>query len=340
MALRDFQHRYKPGSDLVKAGLAFMRADGRLSDVAMTDRDSHDILRGLEELRNVERTANPISAGSSPWNGGSMASSEFVNVSFDASLVGRLPMSAGRPFGVATLIPGCDASAAWTAESDVKQVCELSIDRIVLPPRKVVSVTVLTDDLLRASPIDAEAAAQSAMTRATVLALDSAFVSASAPSSSTPSGIFYGCPTVSSTGTTVAQISADLANVVDELADASIPLIGAVWVMSPRAYAFLRLMKIAGADGTVAGFNVLTSDAAAGVCGLIASQLVVLARDDVVQLSVATHASVAMGSGTINLWQVNARGLMVELWANWQAAVTDSTGSPLCACRITSASWA
>jgi hypothetical protein len=76
-----------------------------------------------------------------------------------------------------------------------------------------------------------------------------------------------------------------------------------------------------------------------GVIGLVASQCITVAQDDNVTISIATHATVDFGGGLKSLWQSNMTGVLCEIFANWEVAATDSSGTRA-ATRLTGASYA
>lgn len=84
--------------------------------------------------------------------------------------------------------------------------------------------------------------------------INSSLVGSDAGDSDKPQGLAYGAQTVSSSGSTVAQITTDLRAMIDKFVTAHASLDGAVWIVSPQAGALMRLLEIADADGTLAGF--------------------------------------------------------------------------------------
>jgi hypothetical protein len=156
-------YRKWPRAELfAKSAVLLMKSRGALADVEMVDPDAAQLLRCWTNRSMIEErvkaAASPIEAGDEPWASAQMAAREFLDLVAESSLIGRLPMARRAPFRTATIAPGTDASASWTAEGESKSVTEMTLDAMLLDPFKVSSIAVLTNDLIRGSPVDAEAA--------------------------------------------------------------------------------------------------------------------------------------------------------------------------------------
>jgi hypothetical protein len=272
-------------------------------------------------------------------------SAEFIAVAVDeVTLPGRLPMAHRMRLAVRSIAPGSDAIAAWVSDAGSKVVTEASFDEVLLPVRKCATIAVLTDDVVAASAVDAERMTMNALQRAVRIAVDTAFVSDDAGTASAPPGVLSQAITVASSGSTPSAIATDLSNMIAIPSGAHVALDGAVWIMSPAASAYLRLVKVADSDGTIGGFPVLTSDAATGVVALVATQYIGVARSDRVVLAATGHATLDMAGGsspTFSLWQKNCTGIKVEMFANWQTfGPSDSNGDTFAVVSLEGAAWA
>jgi HK97 family phage major capsid protein len=175
-------------------------------------------------------------------------------------------------------------------------------------------------------------------------AIDQTFIdpSAVAVSGVSPASVTSSAAPTASTGSTLAQIDADLGATVDALIAAGSDLSTAQWVLHPRSATYLpRLRGTDGAlafpimtatGGTLMRLPVLTSAnlpvaATTGdptcIC-LIDGDAVMLADDRDASLTVSTAASVevddaptADARSLVSLWQMNMVGLRAERFVNW-----------------------
>jgi HK97 family phage major capsid protein len=172
--------------------------------------------------------------------------------------------------------------------------------------------------------------------------LDAQFIDASvtAQAGINPASITSGISATSSTGSSVAQINADVRTALTAGIAAGITYQTGVWILHPRTALYLSGVLTAGnvpmwptisvRGGTWYGLPVITSSAVPIDTGadtyivLIDAQNVLLAQGGV-DLSVARSASLQMDSAPsegaasqISLWQSNLVGLRAEMYANWR----------------------
>src|SRR5690349_5228036 len=226
--LRDYQ-RWPRATRFARVALAV--ASGRTtSDLKQFDGAE---IAHLAEVANdritaekrVYKTASPLTLDTGAWADWAESASEFVQLVYDAALVGRLPAAHRIPFRTAILAPGGDASAAWTGEAGEKPVTEMVLDRVVLDPRKITAVAALAKEVIEGSSVDAARMVLDALVRANVLALDETLITANAAVAGVaPAGILANAQAVASTGTTVAQVAHDLSAMVAIPAAARIAL--------------------------------------------------------------------------------------------------------------------
>jgi hypothetical protein len=159
-------------------------------------------------------------------------------------------------------------------------------------------------------------------------------------STARPASLLNGAPTVTSTGSTAAQIIADLSSL---LALITTPGDGLRWVMKSTTY-YAIAAKLAGAGMPLTPGYLLTIPVVMGSTSpqqiaLIDCDAIAYASDDAIGLDVATHASIEMsdspsqdgaagtGAALVNLFQVGAIAIRARLGVNWTATHYEP-GSP------------
>ena len=173
-----------------------------------------------------------------------------------------------------------------------------------------------------------------------------------APTAAAPGGLGYGATVITSTGTTIAQITADCANAIDIIADAG--YMPDAWLLSPKAAATVRLLKVADAGGdTLAGLPILSGVGVKGVT-LLDSSRIALSLGDRVVLTASGDGDVEMSDapGADSTVPTAATSNMVSLFATNSVALravaainasivaeADSNGSKA-SVSIGGASWA
>lgn len=208
---------------------------------------------------------------------------------------------------------------------------------VLLPPRKVVGLAVLTQEAIRASHQDADAIVLAELVRAVVEARDRAFIDNSIADSVT-----IGAPTIPSSGSSIAQIDGDLRAALQVAFDANIPLAEPAWIMPPQTATFMATLRDASGSaayptigptgGSLLNIPVVTSTAV-GRSGspnerfiaLVDAAEVLYAQDDAVELGLARHAAVTMNdaptpgaTSLVSLWQSGCVGLRAEQHVAWR----------------------
>jgi hypothetical protein len=123
-----------------------------------------------------------------------------------------------------------------------------------------------------------------------------------------------------------------------------------LWLLSPKANAYLRLLRMVADNGTLGGFPVYSSAGINGVT-LLASDRVALSLGDAVSIGVSDHGDVEMADDPthdsvtptettlVSLWQTDSRAIRATAFANWSlVAPADSNGSHGVA-TLTGATW-
>jgi len=269
---------------------------------------------------------------------------EFIELLRPKTILGRISGFRAVPF--LTRIPRqtSGVSGKWVGEGSPKPVQAMGFDAITLAFSKASVIIALTEEIVRMSTPSAEALAQSDMIKGVSQYLDVQFIDPSvAPISGvSPGAITNGLTAVASSGSTLAQIEADISAVMMKLVNANLDLSTAVWVMNPRTALYLSLVRttqgpyafpgINVQGGVFHGLNVITSNNVP-VSGSPGTTIIVLmdpseilmADDGAVTVDMSREASLQMSDSPsagaqqlVSLWQNNMVGLRAERYINWQ----------------------
>jgi hypothetical protein len=347
---------------LVRAGVALAAARGSLEDTrafvdAMVRRgawwqEDRDFGKNIGEFGNhyaIERYVTKADPGMVDPSVVA-ASSQFLDWARAETIIARLPAARNVGFQTGVVVATAGTVAAWVGEAAAKPVVEAAFANTSLPPRKVAVITTLSRDLTIASAVDVEERLGADLKAGVVETLDAAFASADAAIAGVkPAGIFHGAPTIASTGSTAAQMVADLNAMVAALSTAGVSLRSACWIMRPEAATAYALafpaVELGVNGGMLAGLPaIVSSGMPEHTVGLLASEYVVVAGGDIVALRVSEEANVDMAGGnapTFSMWQRNCVALIAEVWGNWSLAggPRDSSGDPLGAVLLTGVSY-
>jgi hypothetical protein len=137
---------------------------------------------------------------------------------------------------------------------------------------------------------------------------------------------------------------------IEVLTEGGISLRSASWIMSEAAYSLYRLLKVADADGTIAGLPVIASAGAAGSVMLAAAEYVTILLGDGVTLfasgegalemdTAPTHDAVTPTETTLGEpvpdFQTHSVALSATIYANWQVGgPVNTAGSALAVVRM------
>lgn len=302
-------------------------------------------------------TTNPAWGGTLVY--AETMASEFIELLRPKTIIGRLPSLRRVPFNVR--IPrqtGGITTAGWVGQGLSKPVGSLSLDAVTLPWAKVAVIVAMTEELARFSDPSAESVVNNDMIAAISQFLDKQFVDPSiAPVAGVnPGSITNGLTPITSTGSTVAQVTADLATMLSAMSGAGIPMNAPAWIMHPRTAIYLTLLRGAtdtaafpsmAANGTLLGYPVITSTSVPlgggpgflGMVILLDQPEVFLADDGGVSLDVSREASLQLDTAPAtpptpltSLWQQNLIGIKAERFIFWMRrfdpAVQVLTGVP------------
>lgn len=270
--------------------------------------------------------------------------SEFIDLLRPATILGKLPLRP-VPFNVSIPRQTAGVTAQWVGEGLSKPVGPLSFDRLSIPWAKVAIISVITDELARFSDPSAEMLVRDDLVASISTFLDKQFVDPTvAPSANLrPGAITNGTATqvlvVPSTGSTVAAILADVANLQKQMAALNLGMTRMFWIMNPAAV--ITLANLRGAmdqymfpelPANFRGWPVVQSTSvplgtpAAGQTPLILvdTNEIFHAEDPIIDVQASNEASLQLDSAPatpptpmVSLWQQNLLGIKAEQYQYW-----------------------
>ena len=266
------------------------------------------------------------------------------------TIIGRLAGAKRLPFLSRTIGLSAGTTAYWRQAGVAVPVSGATFAAPTLLDRKAVhAMLVTTDEFLRESSPIAERALVADLVRAIAVAIDAALLDPSnSGDDSTPAAITT-TGSVASTGSTLAQIDADLRGAAEELASSGADMMSAVWAMHPRTATFLAALRGTGGapafpdlgvnGGTVFGLPVLVSagvpmdadTAALTQISLISADALAIADEGETSLFMSRDATIEMaddptGSGIapaaatkqlVSMFQSNSVAIMASSYLNW-----------------------
>jgi hypothetical protein len=314
------------GQDFVRALIA--RA------VAPMDAASYAAERWGDRAATVTRAA--VEAGTSggwaaPLVG--TAGGEFFAAVAERSIIGRLAGLRRMPTNMRIAYLSGNGRASWVGESWGAPLTRAEFSQTVLDDLKVQAVAAASKELLESADIGAESVIRAELVRATVQALDEAFINpANAGVADTmPASITNGI--VGTTGST--SPSADFKDLVTNFTG---DLATAYLLMQPRLAVGMygtNFPAIGARGGTAAGIPVITSRyVPAGLVALVdpggiavsegpVEQRVITQGDIFMDNAISMSGGESVGSpplakSVVSLWQANMTAFAVTVHANWK----------------------
>jgi HK97 family phage major capsid protein/HK97 family phage prohead protease len=269
--------------------------------------------------------------------------SEFIDLLRPLTIVGRMTNLRRVPFNIRMAKTASGTSVGWVGQGKPKPVSAMDFDTVSLTWAKIAGIVVLTEELVRFSSPSAEAIVRDDMLKAISSFMDAQFIdpTVAAVAGTNPASVTNGVSPVTSTGATLAAITADVNTVMNNFATANLDPRSAAWVMRPRTAQYLATLRtsqdilafpgINMMGGTFQGLPVIVSnsvpfDTGSSTYIVLADASEILFSDDgAVRLDSSNQASLQMDSAPsegaatmVSLWQHNMIGLRAERFVNWQ----------------------
>ena len=276
----------------------------------------------------------------------------LLQVERATSVLGRLLPSVRRvPANVSFARADVGATASWFTEGSAIKLTKQALERVTLTSETTVgAIGVYTKEVIQFGDADGLNAVGVDIAGAAALAVDEALLdSSNSGSGGKPAGITNGLPSaqvLTSSGSTIATLTADAREAQQRLLDANASCRRAVWIMNERtALSIGALLTTSGAlafptisavGGFWFGLPVLTSEALLPYGSPSESDIVLLdpmalavADSGQADIQLATSASLEMsdspgGSSTaptaenmVSLYQTNSVAVRVVRRVNW-----------------------
>jgi len=341
MPVVSIKSNVEPGTAFVRAAMAILATKGSryeaIEYAKRWEKETPEVGLFLKAAVAPGNTTDPAWAGALVTT--QNITSEFIELSRPATILGRIPGFRRVPFNASVPIQTAGGTYGWVGQGKAKPVTALAFGSTKLDISKAAGIIVLTEELVKMSNPAAEGIVRADMIAGIAQFLDSQFIdpAVAAVAGQNPASITNGIAGVASTQNPYEDLHA----LLSKFAAANVPLRGASLILSETnalAMGFLRdangnrvFPNISVNGGTVEGFTVVTSNAAGTNVILVQPQAVLYADDGGVSIDVSREASVQMDSAPmspadattvlVSLWQNNLVGLRAERFINWKRAV-------------------
>ena len=283
---------------------------------------------------------------------------DFVEFLRPKTIIGRfgegnIPSLRRVPFNIQIGGQTSGADAYWVGEGRPKPLTKFGTDTQSLRWAKVANIAVITEELARFSSPSAEGLVRDELARAIISRLDIDFIdpAKAAVADVSPASVTNGAFSIASSGTSAADIEADVAALLGHFLGLNVDIAQGVWIMSANTALALTMVRNALGQrsypemnltgGTFFGLPVIVSQHAAvsgspgnGIVALVIASDIWLADDGQVVIDVSREASLEMsdaptnsvaagsplapvGTSLVSLWQTNSIGVKAERFINW-----------------------
>lgn len=269
--------------------------------------------------------------------------SEFLELLRPKTLLGRIPGLKRVPFNISMPSQTAGGTYQWVGEGKAKPVTKATFGTVTLGMAKAAGIIVLTEELVRSSQPSAQQVVRDELVAGIGAFLDNQFIDPTVTVDGviSPASITNGVTGNPSTGSTEAQIRADLLQLLGGF-PTGMGLGGVVLLMAESTALALGMVTnavgsaafpgIGPMGGTLLGIPVVTSDTVGDQIVAVHAPSVLFADDGGVEIDVSREASLQMDSEPteptaaetvmVSLWQRNLVGLRAERFINWKKART------------------
>lgn len=137
------------------------------------------------------------------------------------------------------------ASGSYIGENTNATKSQQNFGNVLLTAKKLAVLVPVSNDLIRNSSPQADMVVRDDVVRSLAVTEDAAFIRADGTNGQ-PKGLRYWCPAgniVATSGTSLAQITADLGNALLALMNANVPSGNWAWIISPRTWKALTTIQ-------------------------------------------------------------------------------------------------
>jgi len=258
------------------------------------------------------------------------AATEFFSVVRQRSLIGKIEGLRRIPLRTRLVTAATGFAAAWIGEGQAVPLSKASYDEATLPPRKLSSLCVVSNELLQSADPAAELMIRNDLVNACVDALNQSFIDPANAGTADlePASITNGVTDIPATGDGLT----DIRNLIDVFPG---DLERAILIGSPSSFAALHdpnvLPSLGVRGGEAIGIPAIASTAAGDTITLLDPDGIALGEAEMA-LKVSTQGTIEMSDaptqdGTtptpvnqVSLWQSDSTALMAEKVINWEVA--------------------
>lgn len=270
---------------------------------------------------------------------------DFIELLRNATIFDKLKGYRSVPFNIEISGQLSGGSAQWVGEGERKPLTNPTFGNVEVDEHKLAAITVYTQELLRRADPAIDRLVLDDLIEASKSLIDTTFLGTQAETSTTPIGVLNGVTAITPSGTTAAQIEADLMKLITAFVTANLSTDNSYFLMSEtRAMQYALLRDALGNtyfngmnfNGTrsLLGIPVVTSQAVGDKVILVKMSELLVAEDGGVDVAYSDQATLVDGSTTHNLWQENKFAIRVEKFITWAkrraiaAAYIDYTVTP------------
>jgi HK97 family phage major capsid protein len=263
------------------------------------------------------------------------------------TVLGRLQGMRRVPMGVRVITNLSGVRAEFIAQGKPIPVSSADITGLTLYPLKVAALAVVSSELFDASTPGAEGLLTIDLVDACAQATDDAFLDpTNLGSDEKPASVTSGVVPLTSSGSTFAQIDADLQKMVQQLVAAGSTLIATAWILRPQTAVYLAGLRdtadglaypaISVLGGMLKGLPVIVTNNLPGPGSPIANHIVLLdasqvaladegaaeiavSKQGTLQMSDTPTNSTTTGTATtmVSMWQTSSVSIRGVLWVNF-----------------------
>lgn len=347
----------EPGIGIARLGMAMCIARGSVDGArAWIERNFANDIR----LNGIMKAAVGAGSTTNPeWAGNLVEyqtmSSEFVEYLRPRTIIGQfgvggVPALRRAPFNIRMPRKTRAGTASWVGEGYAKPVTSSGYDYLELKWAKIAAISAITEELNRFSDPSVQTLVRDDLAEAVIERMDMDFVNPAkgvgTGATASPASITNGVVAIPASGTTAADLNADLTALWEVADDTNLPANTAVYIMDSRtARAVAQMRNTLGTreyptmgptGGTIDGTPVIVSnyvpkDTSGSYIILVFASEIFLADDGIVTVDVSNEASLVMDTEAYNLsdsttptpaqvvsmWQTNSLAIKAERYVNW-----------------------
>jgi HK97 family phage major capsid protein len=349
--LSDLTREYlvqQKGEDLASYCMHLVANKGSIIDAANQGQRLQQtrprVARILRAAQEAGTTSDPVWAA--PLSDYTSMSGEFIEALGPRTFIGRLQGFRRVDPNTRTLTQDNGSSASWVGQAQPKPISAMSFDTVQLGIAKVSSICVFTEEVVKFMRPANVTHVRNSMLTTCARFINQQFINPAvvAVPDVSPASVTNGITPISSTGSTVSAITADLSGAMQRFIDAENDMTSAVWVLHPRSALALSMLRESGArafpgisvlGGELLGLPAVTSAAvpisnetgSPTIVCLLDPSRILLADDDLITLDASRNAALQMvddpATGSqqlVSLWQFGLSAARVERWVNWKRA--------------------